>query len=217
MVSFVFTTKYTTSLITVCLHDTHHRRNFNLWASNFLGTPSFWNRCSSSQWNCTDLLSQISQFEFYSPTCLLAAGVGGCEWNLHDSYCKAYLVKSIHINQSFKTSRSCESCILQPWGTLRNGPALVWSVLSDPPELAWNHCLDGSSDETEVDRKQTFRAFTFMDPSYLRKRMWCYRNITTNSGIILLVCVLENALLFYILENVMVVDITTCVKCIYIK
>lgn len=140
MVSFVFTTKYTTSLITVCLHDTHHRRNFNLWASNFLGTPSFWNRCSSSQWNCTDLLSQISQFEFYSPTCLLAAGVGGREWNLHDSYCKAYLVKSIHINQSFKTSRSCESCILQPWGTLRNGPALVWSVLSDPPELAWNHC-----------------------------------------------------------------------------
>jgi len=35
-----------------------------------------------------------------------------------------------------------------------------------------------------------------MDPSSLRKHMRCYRNIITNTRIILLVCVLENTLHF---------------------
>lgn len=169
---------------------------------------------------CTDLLSPVSQLEYYSPMRLSAAGVGGCEWNLHDSYCKVYLVKSSHINQSFKTSRSCESCVLKPRGSLRNGPALVWRVFSGPPKQALNLCDIVPWWKFWWNwgrRKQTFRAFTFMDPSSLRKLTWCYRNRTANSRIILLVCVLENILLFCVLENVMLVDITTYVKCIYIK
>lgn len=36
----------------------------------------------------------------------------------HYSYCKAYLVN----HKPLKTCRTCESCTLKPWGSLRSGP-----------------------------------------------------------------------------------------------